>query len=342
MGDKRRRKERRKRQKALKKKAKLDSRKNEIMELSNMIEQLKSTNSASQSAMKMLQLKYQNLRKQMASMKDNNSHNSDPKMFVKEIRPEQLMVVKDEQNKDIVLGQGRFGKCKLMTFSVGGESMRVAVKEYNELTPKDAVIEEAFLLSQISHRTFPFVFGAVFCKPYNMLVLELCGITKGLEHSLTIFRALQLTNVDITENSWLHILMKCCEGFHFLHYSGIVHNDIKGDNILIAQNDFEAWEPKIIDFNKACQMQSAKIKNIPANRRMRYKSSYKHIDPALYDGKYAPGPLSDVYSFGYMASKIAQTKKSDLIEKFALTCMSSYKRPTFDILLRDLKAVISI
>ena len=45
-----------------------------------------------------------------------------------------------------------------------------------------------------------------------------------------------------------------------------------------------------------------------------------------------------------MASKIAKTKKSELIDKFAVTFMSKYmcRLPTFDtgMLLRDIKSVV--
>ena len=46
-------------------------------------------------------------------------------------------------------------------------------------------------------------------------------------------------------------LMQYCKGFHYLQLTGTVHNDIKGDNILIAKVNFGEWQPKIIDFNKA-------------------------------------------------------------------------------------------
>ena len=42
-----------------------------------------------------------------------------------------------------------------------------------------------------------------------------------------------------------------------------------------------------------------------------------------------------------MASKIAKAKKSELIEKLGLTCMSRFRRPTFETLLRVLKSVIT-
>ena len=41
--------------------------------------------------------------------------------LAKEIRQDQLSVVKDSNNNDIVLAQGRFGVCQLMSLSVSGE-----------------------------------------------------------------------------------------------------------------------------------------------------------------------------------------------------------------------------
>ena len=87
---------------------------------------------------------------------------------------------------------------------------------------------------------------------------------------------------------------------------------------MIAKVNFGEWQSKIIDFKKACEINTFKIKQIPVSERARPKLSHKHSDPALHDGQYAPGPTSDVYSFGYMAIKIAKAKKSELIEKFAL------------------------
>ena len=89
--------------------------------------------------------------------------------LVKEIRQDQLCPVKDSHNNDIVLGQGRFSTCKLVSLSVSGESVRVAVKQYTESTSKEAVVDEAYLLSRISHKTFPFVFGVLFGELHNSL-----------------------------------------------------------------------------------------------------------------------------------------------------------------------------
>ena len=46
---------------------------------------------------------------------------------VKEIRQDQLVVMKHSHNNDIILGQGKFDVLKLMSLSLSGESVNVAV-----------------------------------------------------------------------------------------------------------------------------------------------------------------------------------------------------------------------
>ena len=109
-----------------------------------------------------------------------------------------------------MLGQGSFGICKLMSLSVSGESVKVAVKHYTELTPKEAVFDEACLSSRVSCETFSFVFGVVFRELHNLLLLKVCGITEGIEPSITIYKALRSESICVSEMSWSW-LMQCCE-----------------------------------------------------------------------------------------------------------------------------------
>ena len=46
---------------------------------------------------------------------------------VKEIRQDQLVVMKHSHNNDIILGQRKFDVFKLMSLSLSGESVNVAV-----------------------------------------------------------------------------------------------------------------------------------------------------------------------------------------------------------------------
>ena len=46
---------------------------------------------------------------------------------VKEIRQDQLVVMKHSHKNDVILGQGKFDVFKLMSLSLSGESVNVAV-----------------------------------------------------------------------------------------------------------------------------------------------------------------------------------------------------------------------
>ena len=120
VGVKKRRNERRKRQKAIKKKARLMTRTKQMMEMTEAISNLKAKCVATQSsldssnkAIGILKRKYQTLKELMSQSKVN---------LVKEIRQDQLLVVKDSHNNEIVLGQGRCGICKLIFVSQWGIS----------------------------------------------------------------------------------------------------------------------------------------------------------------------------------------------------------------------------
>ena len=104
-----------------------------------------------------------------------------------------------------MLGQGRFGFCKLVSLSVSGGSVKVAVKHYTELTPKEAVIDEACLLSRISHEAFPFVFGVVFGGLHNLLIIEALELQRGLN--------IHLPFVELC-NQKVYVSLKC-HGYTF-------------------------------------------------------------------------------------------------------------------------------
>ena len=113
VGVKKRRNERRKRQKAIKKKARLMTRTKQMIEMTETISNLKATCIAAQSSLdlsnkatRILKRKYQTLKEFMSQSKAN---------LVKEKRQDQLLVLKDSHNNEIVLGQGRFGICKLVS-----------------------------------------------------------------------------------------------------------------------------------------------------------------------------------------------------------------------------------
>ena len=117
-----------KRQKTIKKKANLIMKTDHLLEMTERISDLKTKSSASQStldsnpcnkAMRILKHKFQTQKELLVSHRKLK--------VVKEIRQDQLVVMEHSHNNDIILGQGKFDVFKLMSLSLSGESVNVAV-----------------------------------------------------------------------------------------------------------------------------------------------------------------------------------------------------------------------
>ena len=88
------------------------------------------------------------------------------------------------------------------------------------------------------------------------------------------------------------------DGFNFLHYKSILHNDIKADNIVIHNN-----VPKIIDFGKANIASHPLVYNVKPGtpEHETYEKWHRHL---AYELRNIPGSSqsfkTDIYSIGYM------------------------------------------
>lgn len=292
--------------------------------------------------MNVLHKKYEMLKLLLSNMKIENQHTQSK--FLKSIRADQLTYAKDELNSDVILGKGMFGICKLMFMNVSGEIVKVASKHYQKEIPKETIFKEASFLSQLSHIAFPYIFGVAVIGTEFTIVLEFCAMSEGKKHSLTIHQMLELATVSLSEFEWLKLFMNCTDGFGYLYSKGIIHNDIKADNILIMKYKCGSWYPKIIDLNKAVYVDKVNTslkREICLSERKKCKLLYPHKDPALYDGLYLPCQQSDVYSFGYLAKQVAKKTESELMLRFATTCTSTYRRPDFITLTKDIKDILN-
>ena len=83
------------------------------------------------------------------------------------------------------------------------------------------------------------------------------------------------------QSSWVNLLENLTKGFIFMHGQGILHNDIKGDNVLILRDrQNNLIKPKIIDFNKASFISEEKCgKILTGNDFENHRMRYPHIAP---------------------------------------------------------------
>lgn len=245
---------------------------------------------------------------------------------LKEINPSE--VVKSE----IFLGCGSFGTCYLAYY----RGISVAVKEFkpqqsrsqDEITQE--VLREAQMIGQLGdHRGLPLLFGVI----TKSLPLRLITQFHGKNNSCsTLHKVIKKGTLD--KPSWLGILKKIMEALNHMHKAGVVHNDIKSNNVVLEKPG-EQWNPVIIDFGKARHIANPKpLMDLSPSAQEEYRRSYPHIAPEIVTGKGQQSVASDVFSFGKIALKILNLlpTATELSLKVAkkLTSDDPAKRPSLN------------
>ena len=133
--------------------------------------------------------------------------------------------------------------------------------------------------------------------------------------------------------------LQLIQGLSYLHSKGMIHRDLKPDNILISQDII-----KITDFGLVKTIQHNVIKNI-SMLNTTYAGTYLYASPEQYQGK-PYGLETDIYSLGTIFFEMAHVFLTDMeriqsIQKFhqglenkkfthqeIITKMSSDVRPT--------------
>ena len=134
-----------------------------------------------------------------------------------EISRELIHVNMDSDSKNLItLGEGKFGKVTLAYY----REMPVAVKQFHEGVSQAEVEHEANIIFSLNHLNLPVLFG-ISCqaKPF-MLVLQFYGVG-GKPSQL------------LTTSNWLNTVIHLCDALKHIHDKGILHNDIKADNIVL-------------------------------------------------------------------------------------------------------------
>jgi len=135
-------------------------------------------------------------------------------------------------------------------------------------------------------------------KPY-LLITQFHGTNGGC---LTLAKAIR--NSLITSEQWIAIFKETADGLQYVHSKHILHNDIKGDNVVLT-NTFEnskRFHPVLIDFGKSCTTGKAKRYILTYKEQHKYYKHHWHIAPELINGTQSQSFASDVYSLGALMS----------------------------------------
>ena len=234
----------------------------------------------------------------------------------------------DETNK---IGSGTFGRCLTATYR---NQYRVVVKEMKVRDSskkesdraKQEVIHEASVLTDLGdHPGIPHLFGVCSLHAPFYLVLEELAV-EGRSVTLSKAAATGLI-ADITECA--AILKQTCEVLMFMHKKGYLHNDLKGNNVVL---DGASHKATLIDFGKSKQITKAKLMKPKVNIADAAKR-YPHIAPEIHRGG-RQTIASDVYSFGVLTLRVLKDGKfnSSALNSTAKRCLSSIpgKRPKLE------------
>lgn len=95
------------------------------------------------------------------------------------------------------------------------------------------------------HRGLPLLFGVITKSLPLRLITQFHGQNKSYS---TLHKVIKKGTLD--KPSWLGILKKIIEALDHMHKAGVVHNNVKSNNVVLEKPGKQR-NPVIIDFGKA-------------------------------------------------------------------------------------------
>ncbi|MBR3711389.1 MAG: protein kinase [Bacteroidales bacterium] len=132
----------------------------------------------------------------------------------------------------------------------------------------------------------------------------------------------------LNEKQVKSVLIDLCDGLNYMHQRGIIHCDLKPENIIVTAADFRA---KIIDIG----LPETKYKT---DRELLIKEN-EFIAPELIKGEEAD-PRSDVYSMGKIIEFIGERNMLSQFSSVATHCTQFSREQRFDSI-SEVKSVIT-
>ena len=232
------------------------------------------------------------------------------------------------------LGEGSFGKCALALYK---QCYSVCVKSMiSDLVDEARLLQEARILTKLSgHRHIPHCFGI--CRSEMLLVMSLHTVDNK---PLSLVEALWSNSKEVGKNKAIKYLSQVATALSYIHRLGYLHNDIKGNNVILGKTQSGEVEAHLIDYGKACHQTKGKVYQLTAEECKEYETKHPHIAPDLRDGLTAQNVQTDVYSLGRLLVKVC-TKYAILGEmrKIGRRCLAdmSMDRPELSTVLRAIQ-----
>ena len=237
---------------------------------------------------------------------------------------------------DVSVGSGRFGTCVEVVYK---DTYKVCMKCFQASTGLDTIKSEAAYLLLLSSEYTPHCFGV--CKEKRAIVMSYITLS-GKPINLHTLLYTTPEGITLTEVLSFHILVEISKGLQFIHDSGILHNDLKLDNIVLGNSITKPLRAYIVDFGKACRVSNGKTYTLSPEDKALYQREHTQIAPDLRDGHTAQSQATDIYSLGRVIKKVNQTVlHSEEVTSIAKEALNyySYNRPTISHIITRLETL---
>lgn len=191
------------------------------------------------------------------------------------------------------IGEGSYSHVKSALWNTknGSEPFRVALKVINRATApvefkKKFLPRELRILNDLKHPNIIRMYNTFNIKNKTYICLEFAGHGDLLEF-------LQLRG-PLEEGETRKIFAAICEGISYVHGKGIVHRDLKCENILLCGNN----DIKIADFGFAREIQKSELSKT-------FCGSAAYASPEVIRGVAYAGETADLWSMGVILFIIA-------------------------------------
>lgn len=185
-----------------------------------------------------------------------------------------------------LIGQGQFGKVYCASDRRTGQL--VALKELtHQRAPTNQFLQELWFIISLQHPNIAACRALEHIHNGRYLVMDYCeGGT--LRHLLEQNHALRLQES-------LQLLIGVLEGLHYAHQRGIIHCDIKPENILLTLKP-QGWHPKLSDFGIARHLPTQGKFSSSQKPSLFTGGSPAYMAPERFYGLYSC--QSDLYAIG--------------------------------------------
>mmetsp|Transcript_27859 Transcript_27859/g.67725 ORF Transcript_27859/g.67725 Transcript_27859/m.67725 type:complete len:948 (-) Transcript_27859:175-3018(-) len=131
------------------------------------------------------------------------------------------------------------------------------------------VAKEAFLCHRIRHPNVVEFLGMCVSPPNLYLVFEWCT------HRSLLAMLLDLSNTKLSWRTRVRFALEVAKGLTALHTLGVVHRDVKTENVLVTLNSHGRFTCKLCDFgsSRLIQTLNASLSNLPTPKHQPMNSS---------------------------------------------------------------------